>query len=95
MVRTFQVFETSCTVNTWSEHLEIPVENLAALEFNQEQYRQIEDLGVRMTKLHETDSLDAAALWVLDGLAKLDRPYLTILEEKLLRVIEDVYGLVD
>ncbi|MGL5833606.1 MAG: hypothetical protein ACRC1Z_10305 [Waterburya sp.] len=86
-----QVLDTSCTVNTWSENLEIPVENLVSLEFDPEQYRQIEDLGVRMTKLHETGSLDAAALWVLKGLASLERPVLTPLEEKLLAVLEEVY----
>ena len=47
--------------------------------------------GSSDTKLHQTEKLDKAALWVLEGLAKLDRPQLTSLEEKLLRVIEDFY----
>jgi hypothetical protein len=44
-----------------------------------------------MIKLQNTQKLDKAALWVLDGLAKLERPYLTALEEKLLQVLEEVY----
>ena len=48
-----------------------------------------------MTLLHQTGKLDKAALWILDGLAKLDESYLTPLEEKLLQVLEEEYGLLD
>jgi hypothetical protein len=88
-----QVHLSSCTVNTWSDEIEVPIENLESLKFNPEQDRSIENIGVRMTRLHETGSLDEAAVWVLRGLAKLDRPYLTTLEEKLLEVIEAEYGI--
>jgi hypothetical protein len=88
-----QVHSSSCTVNTWSNEIEVPIENLESLKFNPEQDQSIENIGVRMTRLHEAGSLDDAAVWVLSGLAKLDRPYLTTLEEKLLQVIEEEYGL--
>jgi hypothetical protein len=90
-----QVHSSSCTVNTWSNEIEVPIENLESLKFNPEQDQSIENIGIRMTRLHETGSLDDAAVWVLSGLAKLDRPYLTTLEEKLLQVIEEEYGLID
>lgn len=83
--------DRSCIVNTWNNQLEIPVNNLESQQYDDEQYRAIEDLGVRMTLLHQTGRLDNAALWILEGLAKLDKPYLTPLEEKLLRVLEDFY----
>ena len=83
--------DSSCIVNTWNDRLEIPVNNLKSQKYDEQQYRAIEDLGVRMTLLHQTGKLDKAALWILEGLAKLDNPYLTPLEEKLLRVLEDFY----
>lgn len=51
----------------------------------------MENLGVRMTELHETEKLDEAALWILNGLAKPKTPYLTILEQKLLALLELEY----
>ena len=55
----------------------------------------MEDLGVRMSLLQEKGSLDPAALWILNGLAKLDKPYLDPIEEKLLAFLEREYGIVD
>ena len=88
-----RVHLSTCTVNTWSDELEVSIDNLESLEFDELQYRGIEDIGVRMTQLYQTGQLDEAALWVLKGLAKLDRPYLTPLEEKLLQVLESEYGI--
>ena len=82
-----------CIVNTWNNQLSIPYQNLESFGFDEHEYRAIEDLGVRMTNLHRTKKLDKAALWVLNGLAKLERSQLTPLESKLLLVIEQEYGL--
>jgi hypothetical protein len=86
-----RVHENSCTVNTWNNELEIPVDNLESKGFDDAQFKAIEDIGVRMSQLQNTQKLDKAALWVLDGLARLERPYLTSLEEKLLQVLEQEY----
>ncbi|WP_052055916.1 hypothetical protein [Myxosarcina sp. GI1] len=87
-----QVLANSCMVDTWAEdNIEVPIENLESMGFNKREYKNLEDIGVRMTKLHQTGSLDEAALWVLNGLSKLDRSYLTPLEEKLLQVLEAFY----
>lgn len=90
-----EVNDSNCIVNTWNDQLEVPITNLESFEFDEEQYQKIEDIGVRMTNLHNTGKLDKAALWILDGLAKLDTPYLTTLEDKLLQVLEEEYGLID
>jgi hypothetical protein len=82
-----------CLVNTWNNQLSVPVDNLEGTNFNQEEYQAFEDVGVRMTNLHQTGKLDIAAMWVLNGLAKLERPYLTTLEEKLLALLEAEYNL--
>ena len=86
-----QVYESSCQVNTWNDELEVPIENLSSLGFDEKQHQTMEDLGVRMTLLNETGKLDDAALWILNGLAKLNRHYLTELEEKLLQILEAEY----
>ena len=85
------VSDCHCLVNTWNDQLSVPIDNLESKNLNNEEYRAIEDIGVRMSKLHETGKLDEAALWILNGLAKLDRAELTSLEDKLLRVLEEFY----
>jgi hypothetical protein len=82
-----------CLVNTWNNQLSVPVNNLEETDFNEEEYQALENVGVRMTNLHQTGKLDIAAMWILNGLAKLERPYLTTLEEKLLAVLEAEYNL--
>ena len=90
-----EINDGECIVNTWNNQLSVPYHNLESKRFDEHEYRAIEDLGVRMSLLHQTGRLDRAALWVLNGLAKLDRSQLTPLESKLLSVIEQEYGLLD
>lgn len=90
-----EVGDRFCVVNTWNNQLTVPVNNLESKDFDEKEYQAIEDVGVRMTKLHQTEKLDKAALWILEGLAKLDNPHLTPLEDKLLRVLEEEYGTTD
>lgn len=86
-----EVYEFSCLVSTWNSEYLLRPENLKSLGYSTDECKQMEGIGVRMTELYETGKLDEAALWVLNGLAKLKTPYLTILEEKLLALLEDVY----
>ncbi len=83
-----EISDNYCLVNTWNNQLSVPIDNLESKNFDDQEDQAIEDLGIRMTKLHQTEKLDKAALWVLEGLAKLERPVLTPLEEKLLAVLE-------
>jgi hypothetical protein len=83
-----EVYEFSCLVATWDSEYTLRPEHLKSLEYSPDECRQMENLGVRMTLLHQKGKLDEAALWVLNGLAKLKTPYLTILEEKLLALLE-------
>ena len=84
-----EVYEFSCLVATWESEYILRSEHLKSLGYSPDECKQMEDLGVRMTLLHQTGKLDEAALWILNGLAKLKTPYLTILEEKLLALIEE------
>lgn len=87
-----EVYEFSCSVATWDNEYILRPEHLQSLEYSQDECKQMENLGVRMSELHQTGNLDEAALWILNGLAKLKTPYLTILEEKLLALLELEYG---
>ncbi|MEY2831843.1 MAG: hypothetical protein RLZZ574_1101, partial [Cyanobacteriota bacterium] len=86
-----EVYEFSCLVATWDNEYTLRPEHLKSLEYSPDECRQMENLGVRMTLLHQTGKLDEASLWILNGLAKLKTPYLTILEEKLLTLLEEFY----
>ncbi len=87
-----EVYEFSCLVATWDNEYILRLEHLKSLGYSADECREMEDLGVRMSLLHQTRKLDQAALWILNGLAKLKTPYLTILEEKLLALLELEYG---
>lgn len=89
-----EVYEFSCLVATWESEYILRSEHLKSLGYSPDECKQMEDLGVRMTLLHQTGKLDEAALWILNGLAKLKTPYLTILESKLLTLLEVEYGIV-
>ena len=78
-------------VDTWDTESIVPYDNLTSWGLDESQSDRVLDLGTRMTRLYETGRLDDSALWVLRGLAKLDRFYLSSLEEKLLQVLEHEY----
>lgn len=86
-----QVYETECVVDTWDDELVVKSEHLAIMALSSVEREQILDLGERMTRLYEVGELDDAAKWLLQGLEKLNRAYLTSLESKLLEVIEAEY----
>ncbi len=85
------IYKLSCQVNTWDNKYILRSENLKSLGYSPEECKQMENINIRMTMLHETGNLDEAALWVLNGLAKLKTPHLTDLEEKLLALLENEY----
>ena len=86
-----EVYEFSCTVNTWDGEYFLRPEYLQSYNYSEVECRQMEDIGVRMSLLNEKSSLDAAALWILNGLARINKPYLDPLEEKLLSLLEIEY----
>ncbi|MGB5714120.1 MAG: hypothetical protein WBM44_24815, partial [Waterburya sp.] len=71
-----------------------PVTYLEPLDFSAEEQEQMIDLGERMSKIYESGISDPVAMKVLSWLAKLKRPSLNSLEEKLLQVIESESGII-
>jgi hypothetical protein len=85
------VGEFSCTVSTFDNEYHLRPEYLKTLDFSEFECKQMEDIGVRMTQLYQTGELEEVALGILSKLAKIERAYLTGLEEKLLRMLEREY----
>ncbi len=82
-----EVHEFSCTVTTWEGEITVRLENLKSKEFSKEDCQSMKFLCDRLHRLY-SDDLEEAARWNLAFLGKLERPYLTTLEEKLLAVLE-------
>ena len=88
-----EVQERECLVQTWDDEFMVPVAYLEPLDFSADEQEQMSDLGERMSRIYEAGIADPVALKVLTWLAKLKRPMLNSLEEKLLRVIEAESGI--
>jgi hypothetical protein len=86
-----QVSQDECVVDTWNSQYTVSVDDLLPMKLTRDQEEQMLDLGARMTALAEVKNLDEAALWVLQGLEKLNRSQLNSIEERLLQLLEDEY----
>lgn len=86
-----EVHKYSCTVNTWEDQYLLPIENLKSVGYSPSECQIVEELNRRMIELYKTEELDEAAFWILKGLAKIKRPYLTEMENKLLSFLEAEY----
>ncbi len=82
-----EVHEFSCTVNTWEGEITVRLSNLKSLEFSEKDSQAMKVLCHRLHRLY-SDDLEEAARCNLAFFGKLERPYLTALEEKLLAILE-------
>ncbi len=86
------ISKTTCDLQTWDSELEaIEIEYLQELEYTEEDCEAIQKLHGRIQRLQGTE-LEKTAKGVLRLLGKIDRPYLTPLEEEMLRLVEKVYS---
>jgi hypothetical protein len=86
-----EVTATKCVVDTWDGRYMVSLDDLQEMKFTREESEQMLDLGERMTALAEVGELDEAAMWVLQGLEKLNRSTLNSIEERLLQLLEEEY----
>lgn len=86
-----KVDSTHCLVDTWDSQYFVLISDLAPLKITTQQQELMIDLGVRMSNLASLPQLDEAAMWILRGLEKLNRP-LNSLENKLLLLLEQEYN---
>lgn len=84
--------KTTCDLQTWNDELEaIEIEFLRELDYTEEDCEAIQKLHGRIQRLQGAE-LEQTAKGVLRLLGKIDRPYLTPLEEEILSLVENIYG---
>lgn len=86
------ISKTTCNIQTWDSELEeIEIEFLRELQYTEEDCSAIEKLHGRIQRLQGAE-LEHTAKGVLRLLGKIDRPYLTPLEEQMLQLVEKTYA---
>ena len=83
--------EYTCTVQTWDGDYTVKIEHLKSLELLDEDCQFMQQLCVRLRQLHEVANRDEAVDWLLQGLGKQAKPYLSSLQAKLLATVEREY----
>lgn len=88
-----QVNDYSCTVETWDGEYVVKLEHLKSFDYLEEECTFMQELCSRLKTLQQLGNLDTAAYWILNGMGKLSAPHLTPLQDKLLGVLEQEYGI--
>ena len=82
-----EVHNFSCTVRLWDGDISVKPENLKELPYSNEQQEAVRKLSERLSKLYDPE-MEETAKAILSSLGRIDRPYLTELEEGLLKFLE-------
>ncbi len=83
-----EVHNFSCTVRLWDGEYQVKPENLKELTYSNEQQEMVRKLCDRLSLLYDPE-MEETAKAVLASLGKIDRPWLTEFEEKLLTFLEE------
>ncbi|MBD6621311.1 hypothetical protein FNW02_37920 [Komarekiella sp. 'clone 1'] len=86
-----QVNDFSCTVKLWNGEYTVGLQYLKSFNYLPAECEQMRLVCDRITRVY-SDSLEETVKSLLQSLGKLNRPYLTAVEEKLLSVLELEYG---
>ena len=78
-----EVHNFSCTVRLWDGNYQVKPENLKDLPYSNEQEEEVRKLCDRLSSLYSPEMEDTAKA-VLASLGRIDRPWLTDIEESLL-----------
>ncbi|MBD2509479.1 hypothetical protein H6G91_19640 [Nostoc muscorum FACHB-395] len=76
----------------WDGQYTIRIDHLKPLNYLESECQQMQHISDRISRLRKNENLEEATCAVLKHLGELKRPYLTVVEEKLLSVIEQEYG---
>ena len=85
------VGEFSCTVKTWDSEYTVGLQHLKSFNYLPAEREQMRVICDRIARIY-SDSLEETARGLLQLLGKLNRPWLTAVEEKLLSVLESEYS---
>jgi hypothetical protein len=81
------VGEFSCTIKTWDGEYTVGLQYLKPYNYLPAECEQMQSLSDRIKKVYST-SFSEPIQKFLESLGKLNRPYLNVLEEKVLSVLE-------
>ena len=85
-----QVNDFSCTVKMWDGEYTIGLQHLKSFNYLPAECEQMPEICDRIRRVY-SDLLEETVKNLLQSLGKLNRPYLTAVEEKLLSVLESEY----
>ncbi|MEH2172788.1 hypothetical protein [Nostoc sp.] len=85
--------EFSCTVKTWDGEYAVGLQHLKSFNYLPQECQQMQVICDRISRVY-SDSLEETVKSLLQLLGKVNRPYLTAVEEKLLGLIEREYRLI-
>ncbi len=76
----------------WDGEYTVGLQHLKSYNYLPQECQQMQLISDRIHRLRENENLEQAARAVLKHLGELKRPYLTVVEEKVLSLIEQEYG---
>ena len=82
-----EVLNFSCLVKTWDGIIQVKLENLKDLYYSSQQQQEIRNISDRLAQIPQ-NKLEDSVKHFLEALGKIDRPFLTTLEDKILTLIE-------
>jgi len=85
------VGDYSCTVETWDGDYIVKIEHLKSLELLDDDCKFMQQLCLRLRQLRQVADHDVSVDWLLQGLGKQAKPYLSSLQAKLLAAVEKEY----
>ncbi|MCC5654177.1 hypothetical protein LC609_31240 [Nostoc sp. XA013] len=83
-----------CTMRVWDGEHTVGLQHLKSYEYLTAECEQMQLISDRLARIY-SDSLEETVKSLLQSLGKVNRAYLTAVEEKLLSLIEREYGLID
>ena len=88
------VNDFSCTVRMWDGEYAVGLQHLKSFNYLPQECEQMQLISDRLARIY-LDSLEETVKSLLQLLGKVNRPYLTAVEEKLLGLIEREYGMIN
>ncbi len=83
------VGDFSCTIKVWDGEYQVKPANLKDLPYSTEQQDEVKSLCDRLSKI-KVDDGEKPVKDFLAGLGKIQRPWLTELEQKVLKIVEEI-----
>ncbi|MGK7887680.1 MAG: hypothetical protein AB4057_24005 [Crocosphaera sp.] len=82
-----EVLNFSCLVKTWDGIIQVKIENLKDVYYSSQQQQEIIKISDRLARIPQ-NQLEDSVRQFLESLGKINRPFLTTLEDKILTLIE-------